>query len=108
MRGITESLDGEWAADGIAVRSLCPSFIDTPLLDKNPNAGSNQDIRQRVTDAGLEITPVEDVAEAAWAAVHGDRLHTLVGKTAKRLGFASRWLPGKLRKQTRASARTLG
>jgi len=40
--------------------------------------------------------------------VHGDRLHTLVGKTAKRLGFASRWLPGKLRKQTRASARTLG
>ena len=108
VRGITESLDGEWAADGIAVRSLCPSFIDTPLLDKNPNAGSNQDIRQRVTDAGLEITPVEDVAEAAWAAVHGDRLHTLVGKTAKRLGFASRWLPGKLRKQTRASARTLG
>ena len=108
VRGITESLDGEWADDGIAVRSLCPSFIDTPLLDKNPNAGSNQDIRQRVTDAGLEITPVEDVAEAAWAAVHGDRLHTLVGKTAKRLGFASRWLPGKLRKQTRASARTLG
>lgn len=108
VRGMTESLDGEWAADGIAVRSLCPSFIDTPLLDHTPNAASNEGIRQRVTAAGLEITPVEDVAQAAWDAVHGDRLHTLVGKTAKRLGFASRWLPGKLRKQTRASARPLG
>jgi NAD(P)-dependent dehydrogenase (short-subunit alcohol dehydrogenase family) len=108
VRGITESLDGEWADDGIAVRSLCPSFIDTPLLDKNPNAGSNQDIRQRVTDAGLEITPVQDVADAAWDAVHGDKLHTLVGKTAKRLGFFSRWMPGVVRKQTRSSARGLG
>ncbi len=90
VRGITESLDGEWADD------------------KNPNAGSNQDIRQRVTDAGLEITPVQDVADAAWDAVHGDKLHTLVGKTAKRLGFFSRWMPGVVRKQTRSSARGLG
>lgn len=108
VRAITESLDGEWAGDGINVRSLMPSFIDTPLLAHAPNSRSNQDIRQRVVDAGLEITPVDDVAEAAWAAVHGDRLHTLVGKTAKRLGFAARWLPGKLRKQTRNAARPLG
>ena len=46
-----------------------------------------------------------DIAAAQLDAAKGD---TLVGKTAKRLGFASRWLPGKLRKQTRASARTLG
>ena len=108
VRAITESLDGEWADDGIKVRSIMPSFIDTPLLDHNPNAKSNEDIRTRVTDAGLEITPVEDVARAAWDAVHGDKLHTTVGKTAKRLAFGARWLPGKLRKQTRASARPLG
>ena len=105
VRAITESLDGEWAADGIDVRSLMPSFIDTPLLDHNPNARSNEGIRQRVTDSGLEITPVDDVAAAAWAAVHGERLHTTVGKTAKRMAFAARWLPGRVRKGPRAGGR---
>ena len=108
VRGITESLDGEWAEFGIRVRSLCPSFIDTPLLEHAPNARSNEGIRQRVIAAGLEITPVEDVAQAAWDAVHGDRLHSLVGKTAKQIGFAARWMPGRVRKQTRASFRPLG
>ena len=108
VRAITESLDGEWAEDGIKVRSIMPSFIDTPLLDHNPNAKTNQDIRTRVTEAGLEITPVEEVAEAAWNAVHGEKLHTPVGKTAKQLTFGARWLPGRVRKQTRASVRPLG
>ena len=108
VRAITESLDGEWADDGIKVRSIMPSFIDTPLLDHNPNAKSNEDIRTRVTEAGLEITPVREVAQAAWDAVHRDKLHTTVGKTAKSLAFGARWLPGKVRKQTRASARPLG
>lgn len=108
VRAVTESLDGEWAEDGINVRSLMPSFIDTPLLDHNPNARSNEGIRQRVTEAGLEITPVEQVAAAAWAAVHGERLHTVVGKTAKRIAFGARWMPGRVRKQTRESFRPLG
>ena len=108
VRAVTESLDGEWAGDGINVRSLMPSFIDTPLLDHNPNARSNEDIRQRVTGAGLEITPVADVAAAAWAAIHGDKLHTVVGKTAKTLAFGARWLPGRVRKQPRALTRPMG
>ena len=108
VRAITESLDGEWAADGIRVRSIMPSFIDTPLLDHSPNAKSNEDIRTRVTEAGLEITAVDNVARAAWDAVHSNKLHTVVGKTAKTLAFGSRWLPGRVRKQTRASARPLG
>ncbi|MEL0209503.1 MAG: short-chain dehydrogenase, partial [Novosphingobium sp.] len=85
-----------------------PSFIETPLLDHAPNRGSNEDIRTRVRGAGLEITPVSDVAEAAWAAVHGDKMHTLVGKTARRLAFASRWMPGALRKQMRSALRPMG
>ena len=108
VKGITESLDGEWWDDGIKVRSLCPSFIDTPLIDHTPNARSNESIRRQVTGAGLEITPVEEVAKAAWEAVHGDKLHTLVGKTARRLAFGARWTPGRVRQQTRASARPLG
>lgn len=108
VRAITESLDAEWAPDGIRVCDLMPGFIDTPLIDMNPNAGSNQDIRTTVLEAGLEITPVSEVAEAAWQAVHGKALHNRVGKTAHRLAFAARWLPGQLRKRTRVSAKPLG
>ncbi len=108
VRALTESLDGEWAEDGILVRDLMPGFIETPLLDHAPNRASNEDIRGRVVGAGLEITPVETAAEAAWAAVHGDRLHTLVGKTARRLNFAAKWMPRRLRKETRKSQRALG
>ncbi len=108
VRGITEALDAEWAEFGIKVRDLMPGFIDTPLLDHAPNQASNQAIRSRVTEAGLEITPALTVAQAAWDAVHGERLHTLVGKTAQRLAFGARWMPGRVRKQARSLTRPLG
>lgn len=108
VRSITESLDAEWKEDGIRVRDLMPSFIETPLLDHAPNRASNEDIRRRVTSAGLEITPVSEVAEGAWAAVHGEKVHTLVGKTAKKLAFAARWMPGALRKQVGSRGGAMG
>lgn len=108
VRAVTECLDAEWFADGIKVRDLMPGFIDTPLLDHAPNHTTNEDIRGRVQEAGLEISPVTDVANAAWAAVHGEKLHTLVGKTARQLAFAARWMPGKIRKQARSSLKPLG
>lgn len=108
VRGITEALDAEWADFGIKVRDLMPGFIDTPLLDHTPNQGTNEAIRARVTEAGLEITPAIAVAQAAWDAVHGERLHTLVGKTARSLAFGARWMPGRVRKQARGMSRPLG
>ena len=98
VRALTEALDGEWHAAGVRVRSLIPGFIDTPLLS---GTVGNRTIRERVTERGMEITPVGEVAEAAWRAVHGDALHTYVGRTAHRLRFAARWLPGSLRKRMR-------
>ena len=98
VRAMTEALEIEFANEGIKVRSLMPGFIDTPLLQQAV-PGSNETSRDRVVQAGLEFTPVEQVAQAAWDAVHGDKVHTPVGKTAKRLAFATRWLPGRLRKQ---------
>jgi NAD(P)-dependent dehydrogenase (short-subunit alcohol dehydrogenase family) len=100
VRALTEGLDGEWFGDGIKVRDLIPGFIDTPLL-QGPIEGSNQNIREVVQAAGLELTSAADVAEAAWRAVHGDAVHTFVGKTALRLKFAARWLPNRIRKQMR-------
>ena len=108
VRGIAESLDAEWAPDGIKSCSICPSFIDTPLLEGTGNRKSNETVRSRVQEAGLEITPVEEVAKTVWDAVHGDDLHYLVGKTARRINFAKRWMPGRVRKQQRESAALLG
>ncbi len=104
VRALTEALDGEWAAERIRVRSIIPSFIDTPLLNTT-TAATNRSIRETVTAAGMELTGVEAVAQAAWDAVHGDRLHTYVGKTAHRMAFAARWMPGKLRKMMRGRRR---
>lgn len=49
-------------------------------------AGSEQTAREKVEAEGFEFTPVETVAEQAWLAVHGKSLHTIVGKTARRIG----------------------
>lgn len=92
VRGLTEGLNLEWAEHGIKVRSIMPSFIDTPLLDIT-TAGTNRSAREGVKEAGLEFTPVEEVAQAAWDAAHGKKVHTVVGKTAKGLAFAARWAP---------------
>ena len=100
VRGFSEALDGEWAGDGIKVRVLMPSFIDTPLLDAVA-PGTNRTARDGVRDAGLEFTPVEVVAKAVWDGVHGDKVHLIVGKTAKKLAFAARWMPGAIRKQAK-------
>lgn len=105
VRALTEALDGEWAGEGIRVRSLMPGYIDTPLLAQAPNRASRTDIRTQVTAAGLEITPVAVVAQAAWDAVHGQRLHTLVGPTARRMAFWARWAPGLLRRRLAWTAR---
>ncbi len=100
VRALAEALDGEWHQEGIRVRAIVPGFIETPLLD-GTTPGSNRTIRETVTEAGLELTSAEAVAEAAWKAVHGDRVHTYVGPTAKRMAFAARWMPGKLRQMMR-------
>jgi NAD(P)-dependent dehydrogenase (short-subunit alcohol dehydrogenase family) len=100
VRALTEALDIEFARYDIKVRDLMPGFIDTPLLNQNA-PGANVPIRDRITAGGMEITPVAKVAEAAWHAVRGDRLHTPVGPTARRVAFLARWWPGLIVKNSR-------
>jgi len=104
VRSLTESLDAEWSPDGIRVRSLMPSFIDTPLLDNAPNRKRNVKIREAVVEAGLEFTPVEVVADAAWDATGSDRLHHVVGKTARKMRLLAKWAPNMLRRRARLLA----
>ncbi len=100
VRGLTEALEIEWAAHGVKVRSLMPSFIDTPILD-GISSGSNRSSRETLKEAGMEISPVELVAEAAWNAVEGKKVHTLVGKTAGQMAFIARFLPSLIRKRAK-------
>ena len=109
VRGLTEALDLEFSdhgpdGKGITVRSLMPSFIDTPLLSQTVS-GTNATSRERVMAAGLEFTPVETVAQAAWDAVHGNRVHTVVGRTARKLRLIARWAPWLLKRRQRALQR---
>lgn len=100
VRGLTEALDIEWAPHGIKVRSLMPAFIDTPILD-GISSGSNRSSRDTLKDAGFEISPVEMVAEAAWDAIEGKKVHTLVGKTASQLAFLARFVPSMIRNRAK-------
>lgn len=103
VRGLAESLNAEWGHDGIFVGSLMPSFIETPLLD-HVTADSNRSVRDSVRGAGLEITPVDQVAKAVWTILEKrNAVHTRVGKTAHRLWFMAKWMPGTLRKLARKS-----
>ncbi len=102
VRGLTEALDVEWREDRIHVCSLMPSFIDTGILVGPANKKSNVSKRESVMRAGLEFTPVEVAAETVWNAVNGGtKVHNLVGKTAKSMAFAAKWMPGKLRARSR-------
>ncbi|HET6538200.1 MAG TPA: SDR family oxidoreductase [Sphingopyxis sp.] len=100
VRGLTEALDVEFAKYGVKVRSLMPGFINTPLLDQ-VMGDSNETAHQRLTESGAEICAVGDVAQAAWDAVHGARVHTPVGKTARRLAFFARFFPSLIVRQSR-------
>jgi NAD(P)-dependent dehydrogenase (short-subunit alcohol dehydrogenase family) len=103
VRGFAESLNAEWGHEGIFVGSLMPSFIETPLLN-HVTQDSNRSVRESVRGAGLEITPVAEVAQTVWSILEKRRdVHTRVGKTAHRLWFMAKWMPGTLRKLARRS-----
>ena len=60
--------------------------------------------KEKLEEAGVEVSPVTIIGPAAWDAVHRDKVHTPVNKMAKQLAFAARWMPGRLRNQQVALA----
>ncbi|MEH6700541.1 SDR family oxidoreductase [Parasphingorhabdus sp.] len=107
VRGLAESHDIEFRKHGIKSRSLMPGFIDTNIISSVVE-GTNQSGKQRLEEAGVMVSPVSIIGPAAWAAVHGDKVHTPVNKMAKQLAFAARWMPGRVRKQSVSLTSDLG
>lgn len=107
VRGLTEAHDIELGEYDIKSRSLMPGFIDTNILS-NVNEDSNMSGKELLESSGTEVSPVEIIGPAAWDAVHGNKVHTTVNKTAKDLAFAARWFPGRLRNQLHGLTGTIG
>ncbi|HYG25667.1 MAG TPA: SDR family oxidoreductase [Caulobacteraceae bacterium] len=103
VKGLSEALDIEFARHGVEVRCIMPWFIETPILDAGAQ-GSNVKMSDNIRSQGMDVYPVEDAAQAIWEAAHGGDLHYTVGKAARRLRFASRFMPGAVRKQLRKTA----
>lgn len=68
VRGLTEALSVELAPAGIRVVDLMPAFVATPMLS------SQREPSRLMTSMGVHHRP-EDIADWAWKAVHGRRLH---------------------------------
>jgi len=106
VRGLAEAHDIEWRRMGIKSRSLMPGFIDTNIIG-SVNPGSNRTGKETLLAAGIEVSPVEIIGQAAWDAVHGNKVHTTVNKMAKQLAFSARWFPNRLRKNLAGLTRGL-
>jgi NAD(P)-dependent dehydrogenase (short-subunit alcohol dehydrogenase family) len=68
LRGLTEALAVELAAHGVRAADLLPGIVDTGML--------SQDQKQRMPKEGmLRVLTADAVADVAWQAYAGDRLH---------------------------------
>jgi NAD(P)-dependent dehydrogenase (short-subunit alcohol dehydrogenase family) len=78
VRGLTEALEIEWRPRDIAVMALWPLFVDTAMLD-GVKTGTTESL-------GINLT-VDDVADAAWHALHRKsrlpKVHYPVGRQTK-------------------------
>jgi NAD(P)-dependent dehydrogenase (short-subunit alcohol dehydrogenase family) len=78
VRGLTEALEIEWRPHDIAVMALWPLFVDTAMLT-GVHTGSTEAL-------GINLT-VDDVADAAWRALHRKsrlpKVHWPVGRQTK-------------------------
>ncbi len=68
VKGLTEALSVEFAADGIRVADILPGIIDTGMLPPEMKA-------MLPTEGPWRPLPAAAVAEVAWQAYEGNKLH---------------------------------
>jgi len=85
VRGLTEALNIEWAPQGINVSAVYVAYVDTPMV-------RDAEVKPASIEAmGVKVTP-QQVAEAVWQAVHGQRSHWRVGADARAVNLLVRLL----------------
>jgi NAD(P)-dependent dehydrogenase (short-subunit alcohol dehydrogenase family) len=105
VRGLSESLEAEFARFGVAVRCIMPWFVDTPILNAGAT-GTNMKITDAIREGGSPVYTVEEAAQVIWdaAAGKGGKLNYIVGKAGKDIAFMLRFMPGMIRKRFKALA----
>ena len=95
VKGLTEALSGELAADGVRAADLLPGIIDTGMLAPEHKAMLPKEGPFRV------IAP-DAVADAVWAAYRGDRVHWFVPAELATLAVQAATDPERARNDQRA------
>jgi NAD(P)-dependent dehydrogenase (short-subunit alcohol dehydrogenase family) len=85
VRGLTEALASEWARHGIKVRTVVPPFVNTPMVQTNPN-------HLLMKRLGVDLAP-DDVARQVLIAARRGPLHRAVSLKFKALILLSYVLP---------------
>jgi NAD(P)-dependent dehydrogenase (short-subunit alcohol dehydrogenase family) len=85
VRGFTEALSSEWKRHGIAVRSVVPPFVNTPMLHANKD-------HLLMNRLGVNLAPDAVAQQVLTAADHGP-LHRPVSWRFKTLLLANFLLP---------------
>jgi NAD(P)-dependent dehydrogenase (short-subunit alcohol dehydrogenase family) len=71
VRGLTEALSVELSGSGVRAADLLPGIIDTGMLTAADKAALP-------TEGMWRVMPAEAVAQAAWDAYHGDKVHWFI------------------------------
>lgn len=104
VRGLSEALDAEWAAHGVAVACIMPWFVETPIL-RNSQPGRNADMGDELRKSGLPVYGVEEASDTVWRAANGRELYYIVGQKARQMRLMARLAPGVLRNRLRSRPR---
>lgn len=97
VRGLTEALSIEFMRHGVRAADLLPGLIDTPILSDAVKAMAPPDGMWR-------LTPPSEVAQAVWAAYHGDKLHWYVPADLKAFDLQATAEPEAVRQERAALA----
>jgi NAD(P)-dependent dehydrogenase (short-subunit alcohol dehydrogenase family) len=92
VRGVTEALSIELKRYGVRASDLIPGLIDTAILPDS--------MRSLAPAQGMwRIVPPAEVAQAVWAAYHGDLLHWYVPAELKDFDLQATSVPELVREE---------
>ena len=92
VRGLTEALSVELKRYGVRAADLLPGLIDTPILPDRMRAIAPPDGMWR-------LVPPAEVAQAVWAAYHGDQVHWYVPADLKSFDMQATDAPEQVREE---------
>ena len=100
--GLTESLYYELRPQGVVVKLVCPAEFDSPMVDALEQGRTPEN---RLHTLMIPKSPIEEIAESAWRAIHSNRFLTVTGRRAALAALGLRHFP----RLTRAvAARAIG